>query len=271
MADLSSASFVGVDWGTSSFRLWVMGGDGAPLAASRSGEGMLSCQKSGFQPVLDRHLAEVGAPDGLPVLICGMAGARQGWVEAAYVHAPTRLGELHERAIRVPVAGRDIRILPGIAQMEADAPNVMRGEETQLLGSITDDFTGLVCMPGTHCKWVSVRQGAVTGFATFMTGELFSLIGAQSVLAHSVEAGAAPLASDPGFRAALVSVLDDAGRALSGLFSIRAAQLLGFEEKRQGAPRLSGLLIGSEIAAARSLYGAAGEIVLLASGALGNL
>ncbi len=75
--DMSAASFVGVDWGTSSFRLWVMSADGAPLAESRSDEGMLHCSTAGFQPVLDRHLAEVGAPEGLPVLICGMAGARQ--------------------------------------------------------------------------------------------------------------------------------------------------------------------------------------------------
>lgn len=272
MSGLSEASFVGVDWGTSSFRLWLMAADGTPLASSRSGEGMLHCSSSGgFQPVLDKHLAEVRAPEGLPVLICGMAGARQGWVEAAYVHTPTALGDLHGRAISVPVEGRDIRILPGIAQVLAEAPNVMRGEETQLLGSIADGFTGLVCMPGTHCKWVAIDGGTIVRFASFMTGELFSVISKHSILMHAVDEGAPPGFDDPTFRAAIDAVRDDASVALSALFSIRAGQLLGFEKKAEGAAHLSGLLIGAEVAAAKSLYGAPSDIVLVGSGALGSL
>ncbi|TKT82415.1 2-dehydro-3-deoxygalactonokinase [Aquamicrobium sp. LC103] len=271
MVDQTKASFVGVDWGTSSFRLWVMAADGTPLAASRGDEGMLHCNVHGFQPVLDKHLRNAGANDDLPVLICGMAGARQGWIEAPYAPTPTHLSELHERAIAVPAEGRDIRILPGIAQVSADAPNVMRGEETQLLGSIADGFSGLVCMPGTHCKWVSIDDGDVTGFATFMTGELFSVISKHSILVHALEAGGAPAADDPAFRAAVASVRDDGAAAFASLFAIRAGQLLGFESREQGAAHLSGLLIGAEIAAAKSLFGVPGKIVLVGSGALGKL
>src|ERR1700754_474352 len=102
-------AFVAVDWGTSSFRGWLMSPQGRVLAESRGGEGMLHCAGTGFAPVLRDHLARLGAPQQTPVLICGMAGARQGWVEAPYLHTPTRLDALHEGAVRVD-AGSDIRI-----------------------------------------------------------------------------------------------------------------------------------------------------------------
>ncbi|HEU0149283.1 MAG TPA: 2-dehydro-3-deoxygalactonokinase, partial [Bradyrhizobium sp.] len=152
-ADRSSGAFVAVDWGTSSFRGWLMAADGTVLAESRGPEGMLHCVDSGFAPVLRDHLVKLGANEHLPVLICGMAGAKQGWVEAPYLRTPTRLDALHEGAIQVDAPG-DVRILPGVAQARVEQPDVMRGEETQLLGITESDFTGLVCIPGTHSKWV---------------------------------------------------------------------------------------------------------------------
>ena len=124
-------------------------------------------------------------PEATPVLICGMAGARQGWVEAPYLKTPTRLDALHEGAVRVD-AGADIRILPGIAQARADRPDVMRGEETQLLGVLDPGFAGLVCIPGTHSKWIRIEAGEIVEFATYMTGELFSVISQHSILSHAV-------------------------------------------------------------------------------------
>ena len=183
-------AFVAVDWGTSSFRGWLMSAKGDVLAESRGSEGMLHCAGTGFAPVLRDHLAKLGAPQEMPVLICGMAGARQGWVEAPYLNTPTRLDALHEGAVRVDAgSSTDIRILPGIAQARADRPDVMRGEETQLLGMIDPGFTGLVCIPGTHSKWVRIEAGAIVEFATYMTGELFSVISQHSILSHAVEAG----------------------------------------------------------------------------------
>src|SRR5580692_10546365 len=163
-----------------------MSADGKAIAESRGGEGMLHCVTSGFASVLRGHLARLGAGDGMPVLICGMAGARQGWREAPYLKTPTRLEALHEGAIRVD-ASADVRILPGIAQARADRPDVMRGEETQLLGVTEPDFTGLVCIPGTHSKWIRIEQGHVVEFSTYMTGELFSMISQHSILSHAVE------------------------------------------------------------------------------------
>lgn len=262
-------AFVAVDWGTSSFRGWLMSAKGEAIAESRGGEGMLHCVASGFAPVLRDHLARLGAPDGMPVLICGMAGARQGWREAPYLKTPTRLKALHEGAIRVDAPG-DIRILPGIAQARADRPDVMRGEETQLLGVTEPDFTGLVCIPGTHSKWIRIEQGHVVEFSTYMTGELFSVISQHSILAHAVEPDSASPADSAPFREGLATALAAPSGLPASLFRLRAAQLLGFEQRDDGAARLSGLLIGTEIADVRHQYGAQ-ALRLIGAGQLGRL
>ncbi len=247
-------AFVAVDWGTSSFRGWLMTANGDALAETRGPEGMLHCATTGFAPVLADHLARLGAPPDLPVLICGMAGARQGWIEAPYLRTPTRLDALHDGAQRVAAEG-DIRILPGIAQADATAPDVMRGEETQLLGGTESDFTGLVCIPGTHSKWIRIDKGSVVSFTTYMTGELFSVIARHSILKHAIDPDAGSPAANDAFRDGLQRAIDTPSALPASLFSLRAAQLLGFEKQADGAARLSGLLIGTEIADARSRYG----------------
>ena len=160
---MTAASYAAVDWGTSSFRLWIVSESGAVLAERRSGEGMTTAAKSGFSAILESHLSAVSAPAHLPVIVCGMAGARQGWVEAGYLDTPAPLSAIVKAAVTVPDANRDIRILPGLAQRSEEAPDVIRGEETQLLGAISQLGGGshLVCMPGTHSKWVRVTGGIV--------------------------------------------------------------------------------------------------------------
>ena len=271
-----SGAFVVVDWGTSSFRGWLMS-DGEALAESRGGEGMLHCAAAGaggFAAVLRDHLARLGAAAEAPVLICGMAGARQGWVEAPYLKTPTPLDALHEGAIRVEAPG-DIRILPGIAQARVEQPDVMRGEETQLLGVTEPDFSGLVCIPGTHSKWVRIEDGQVVEFSTYMTGELFSVMAQHSILLHAVDAAASPADSqafrDGPFREGLATALAAPTALTASLFRLRAAQLLGFEQRTDGAARLSGLLIGTEIADAQRRHGSLRSVRLIAAGALGQL
>jgi 2-dehydro-3-deoxygalactonokinase len=268
--DQPKGAFVAVDWGTSSFRGWLMSADGTALSETRGPEGMLHCAGSGFAPVLHDHLVQLGAAAQLPVLICGMAGAKQGWVEAPYLKTPTRLDALHDGAIRVDAPG-DIRILPGVAQAQAAQPDVMRGEETQLLGVTEADFTGLVCIPGTHSKWVRIEDGAITGFTTYMTGELFSAMAQHTILMHAVEVGG-PLTQDSAaFRDGVAAARATPSGLTASLFRLRAAQLLGFEQRADGAARLSGLLIGSEIADAMRRFGGASRLRLLAAGSLGAL
>jgi 2-dehydro-3-deoxygalactonokinase len=267
-------AFVAVDWGTSSFRLWLMNAEGDALAERRSDEGMaMASAACGFPKILRAHLSALGVASDLPVIICGMAGARQGWVEAGYVTVPALLDAVLTGAVRVPGEGRDIRILPGLANRDPAHPDVMRGEETQLLGALAGLGSGehLACMPGTHSKWVKLDGASVREFSTYMTGELFDLISKQSLLAHSL-AGAEGM-DMAAFRTAASKVVAAPGRATNLLFQIRAGQLLEGATADMSRARLSGTLIGLEIAGAGGDAASAwnGTISLIVSGKLGDL
>lgn len=270
---MSNPAYVAVDWGTSSFRLWLIDEDGGVLAERRSGEGMTTAARAGFAGILDSHLSAVSAPAALPVVICGMAGARQGWVEAGYLDTPAALAAIPEAAVRVPDAARDVRILPGLAQRDPRAPDVMRGEETQLLGAMAGlgDGAHLVCMPGTHSKWVTVAGRSVERFATFMTGELFEAISKQTILAHSIGESGKVDGTSSAFRDAVAEAKERPALFTNRLFSIRAGNLLHGLGETEACARLSGLLIGLEIAGAVTMAGTDAAVALVASGALGDL
>ncbi|KQZ14115.1 2-dehydro-3-deoxygalactonokinase [Mesorhizobium sp. Root554] len=263
-----------VDWGTTRLRVWLLDRSGAPLAERRGDDGLITAQKAGFSNVLEGHLAQLQAPGDLPVVICGMAGSRQGWIEAPYVDVPSSIKAILKGAARIPGESRDIRIVPGLAQRLADRPDVMRGEETQLAGAgLPATGTHTVCMPGTHSKWVSVRDGTVAGFGTWPTGELYSVLAEHSILRHSLgEKPASVAADDPVFRKSCEIAFSEGGDILSRLFGIRAGGLLHGLGAADAAATLSGLLIGAEIASARQRYRIEGsEVTLVASGPLGVL
>lgn len=267
-------ALVAVDWGTTRMRVWLLDGSGAIVSERRGDDGMASARDKGFSAVLDGHLRAMQAPAALPVIVCGMAGARQGWFEAPYVEVPAAIGAILAGAVRVPGEARDVRIVPGLAQRLADAPDVMRGEETQLAGAgLARHGRHIVCMPGTHSKWVGVVDGAVTGFGTWPTGELYAVLAAHSILRHSL--GDKPAAVDPGsatFAEWCARALGEGGDIASRLFSIRAAGLLQGLNAESAAAALSGLLIGAEIASARrSRAEDADAVVLVGSGALAAL
>ncbi|WP_411033220.1 2-dehydro-3-deoxygalactonokinase [Shinella sp. BYT-45] len=273
-------AYAAVDWGTSSFRLWLIGKDGSVCAERRSGEGMTTAARTGFAEVLAGHLAAVRAPAGLPVLICGMAGAKQGWIEAGYLDTPAALADIPAAAVRIPASAvripgveADIRILPGLAQREAAAPDVMRGEETQLLGAAGElgDGDHLVCMPGTHSKWVRLSGGRVEGFSTFMTGELFEAVAKNTILSHAIADAGAISGDSAAFRAAVARMVEKPALATSQLFSVRAGSLIAGLSPQDAKARLSGTLIGLEIAGARSLVAEGTPVALVVSGGLGAL
>jgi 2-dehydro-3-deoxygalactonokinase len=268
---LANAFCVLVDWGTTSLRLWVVDATGTVLGESRGREGMLHAAEAGFDAVLDRHLTQAGAAGSLPVVICGMAGARQGWVEAAYLPTPTRLDDLGRRATIVPGRMADTRILPGLSHGDPDMPSVMRGEETQLLGLGNEGGDILACMPGTHCKWVEVTDGVVTRFSTFMTGELFDVLATHSILKHAVDPTDPPMQANAAFLSAVRTGFENADAAWARIFALRASQLLGLSQKHDGGALLSGLLIGTEIGAATRLHAERDRLVLVASGQLAEL
>ncbi|WP_439629786.1 2-dehydro-3-deoxygalactonokinase [Shinella sp.] len=270
---MTEPAYVAVDWGTSSFRLWLIGRDGGVIAERRSGEGMTTAARTGFADVLASHLSAIAAPAGLPVLICGMAGAKQGWVEAGYLDTPAALSAIPAAAVRIPGMDADIRILPGLAQRDGAAPDVMRGEETQLLGAAGELGSGdhLVCMPGTHSKWVRLSGGKVQGFSTFMTGELFETIAKHTILSHAIADAGAISGGSAAFRDAVTRMVANPAIATSQLFSVRAGSLIAGLSPEDAKARLSGTLIGLEIAGALSLVAAGTPVALVVSGGLGAL
>lgn len=273
MIDSRMPAVAAVDWGTTRMRVWLLDAGGAVLSERRSDDGMLTAAGVGFAKVLEKHLAELAAAPDLPVIMAGMVGARQGWVEAPYVETPATLANVLAGAIKVPGVARDAGIIPGIAQADIERPDVMRGEETQLAGIAALRGTGshLVCMPGTHSKWVVVQDGVVNRFGTWMTGELYAVIARESVLKHSVGGGS--LAFSPksaAFAKAVRHGLDDPASLTARLFRIRAAGLLHKLPPEDAAATLSGLLIGGEIASARHGFDG-GEVILVGSGLMYEL
>jgi 2-dehydro-3-deoxygalactonokinase len=270
----AAPALAAVDWGTTQLRLWLLDTEGRVLAERRGDDGLTTARETGFAAVLESHLAALAAPETVPAIACGMVGSRQGWVEAPYIDTPARIDAILKGAVRVPGQPRDISIVPGLAQRLVKASDFMRGEETQLAGAgLPANGRHLVCMPGTHSKWVEVADGTVAGFGTWPTGELFSLLARHSILRHSIGETPSATSADNGcFRQSCTTALAEAGDITARLFSIRAASLLQGLAPADAAATLSGLLIGAEIASAQRRYGRPrGAITLVAAGALGLL
>jgi 2-dehydro-3-deoxygalactonokinase len=255
MATQQQTAWIAVDWGTSAMRAWALGADGDILAHARSADGMSVLGSEEYEPALIR-LAGAWLPEmpaePIPVVICGMAGARQGWREAPYRTVPCAPVD-SGAGMAVPTADRRlaVRIVPGLRQL--DPPDVMRGEETQLAGLAAGLGTtsAIACMPGTHCKWVRLDKGLVTAFRTCMTGELFDVIATRTVLRHSI---ADEGADDTALMQAVGETLANPQRLAGALFGIRAADIVTGSDPRAARSRLSGLLIGAELAATRQLW-----------------
>ncbi|MDR7030066.1 2-dehydro-3-deoxygalactonokinase [Rhizobium rosettiformans] len=261
-----------VDWGTSNLRIWLVDSQGAVLGERQSPEGMGGLDKAAYPAVLEGHLSALGAPSDLPVVVAGMAGARTGWREAPYVETPAPLVGLFQHAVQPEGVSRPVYILPGVCQREGGAYDVMRGEETQLAGALEQGLdNALFCLPGTHSKWALVEDGQVRRFSTVMTGELFNLISRQSILRLSVPEDGDAEADPEIFDAAVAQALEPGFALTSVLFSIRAEGLLTPDARINPAARLSGLLIGAEIAAIRDDLQRHGKAYLIGTGKLTRL
>lgn len=265
--------WIAVDWGTSHLRAWAMGAGGAVLATAESDAGMARLEPGGFEAALlsavGGWLGEAAAP---PVIACGMVGARQGWVEAGYRVVPC--APLGPPFCPAPVRDGRLRVhvVPGLSQ--AQPPDVMRGEETQIAGFLAarPGFDGVLCLPGTHTKWAHVSAGEVVSFQTAMTGELFDLLSRQSVLRHALGGGSGGGGGwqDAAFAEAVADALARPERLAAELFRIRAASLLHPPAPAAARARLSGLLIGAELAAARPWW-LGREVAVIGEGGLAAL
>lgn len=222
-----------VDWGTSNRRIFRITGD--TVTERQDDQGILSASDLGS--AVDALIAEAG---GAPLLLAGMIGSNRGWVEAPYVPAPASLSAIGAAMVR-PRPG--VMLVPGV--VDPTRPDVMRGEEVQLLGAIAMGAIGdgLACHPGTHSKWVEIEDGRIARFRTVMTGDLFAALKARSILSDLL---AGPADDDASFAAGVDHALANPDLPAE-LFTVRARVLTGALPAAAAASYVSGLLIGSDI------------------------
>jgi len=228
---------IAVDWGTSSLRVYRLDPIGRILQSRTSDQGILNVASGQFARVLEEQIA---GWNETPILMSGMVGSRQGWREAPYVQCPAGFDEIAAQLVEVRPGAW---IVPGLSCRDASGvPDVMRGEEVQILGSSAE---GTVCLPGTHSKWVVVENGRIERFSTFMTGEVYALLRQHSILGRMMEEGE----PDAGAFADGVKRSGEGGGMLHHLFGVRTRGLMGELGGAAAASYLSGIVIGHELRA----------------------
>ena len=258
-----SARLIGLDWGTTSCRAYLIGAEGAVLQRVADGPGILKIENGAFGAALDAMTADWGR---LPVILSGMIGSRQGWREAPYARCPAGADDIVRALARIDHAGGPVALVPGLVVENDAMPDVMRGEETQILGALalSGRDAGLFLLPGTHSKWAEVTGGRIVSFRTFMTGEVFGALKDHTILGRLMRAGDDADGFARGVREG--AALGSAGALLNRLFATRSYGLMDRLADTALADYLSGLLIGAEVAeATRQTDGA---VTIIASPAL---
>ncbi len=254
---------IGIDWGSTNLRAWRFDAAGAMLEAREAPFGIMRLPTGGFDAAFAEVVGEWLADGEANVLIAGMAGSRQGWLEVPYLDCPAGAAEIAAATQVLPIAPATVRIIPGLRCRDADGvPDVMRGEETKLVALMARHGAGeaSICLPGTHAKWARVAGGRVHGFATAMTGDAFAALSHHTILRHSCPPPPAGVMPPPGFMAGIAQARRKGG-LLRQMFGIRARGLMGEMPETEGSGFLSGLLIGHDVAAALEM-GVAPPIIL---------
>jgi 2-dehydro-3-deoxygalactonokinase len=254
---MSDHRTIGIDWGTSRLRAYLIAADGKVLDRRQSDSGILSVPAGAFPAALRSLIADWRDQyPGAEIVASGMVGSRQGWREVPYVSCPTGLDDLV--AMLASVAAEDlgrIRLVPGIAgRDQMGMPDVMRGEETQIIGAsrLLGPGTHVLVLPGTHSKWAVLQDGVIVSFATYMTGELFAVLRAHSILGRLMEA---TMESEESFLRGVDAARANRTSLLHRLFSVRTLGLFGELPASSIESYLSGLLIGTEIVDAVEAFG----------------
>ena len=240
---------IAIDWGTTSFRAYRLDTAGGIVDSRSAPAGILSVENGQFAQVLGQHAGDWIAAGETRVVMSGMIGSRQGWLEVPYAACPAGLDEIAAGLRGVAWNHGEVWIAPGVTcRDEAGVPDVIRGEETQILGCLDQLGAGrhTICLPGTHSKWVEVDNRRIVRFSTHMTGEAFAVFKAHSILGRMMKDGVA----DHDAFADGVRRSADAGGMLHHLFGVRALGLFGELPDTASASYLSGLLIGHEIRSA---------------------
>ena len=238
---------IAIDWGTTSLRGAQLDAEGQMMASREFPRGIMRVQPGQFEAVFNEHFGDwMESPDAL-CLISGMAGSRQGWQEAPYCPCPAGFAELGQHLLWLQ-AGR-IALVPGLSCLHAgplNIPDVMRGEEVQIFGALhlAQRDSATLVLPGTHSKWAEVQNGRVTGFNTYMTGEVYALLSQHSILGKTLDVTGAFDAD------AFLQGVDQSQQSASVLHHLFGVRTLGLFNRLTAdvmPSYLSGLLIGEEL------------------------
>src|SRR3954468_15819608 len=187
-----SPLLIGLDWGTTSCRAYLIGADGEVLDRQPDGPGILKIEDGHFGPWLDSMIGGWIATHGpAPVILSGMIGSRQGWKEAPYATCPAGADDIVRALARIEWSELSIALVPGLSTENDGMPDVMRGEETQIFGALalSGKSDGLFLLPGTHSKWAHVQDGRIASFRTFVTGEVFGALKEHTILGRLMREG----------------------------------------------------------------------------------
>ena len=239
---------IGIDWGTTSLRAYRLAGR-IVLDRRDRPSGITKVASGAFPDTLRDLVTDWLAAGETHILMAGMVGSRQGWVEAPYIPCPADPAALATALTKIPFGTVQLAIVPGLTHRDgAGIPEVMRGEETQLAGAIATTPDAVFCLPGTHSKWATVQRGIVAGFSTAMTGEIFAALRGHTILGRMMADGPH---DDDAFRRGVARARTEGG-LLHHLFGVRTLGLFGELAETASPAYLSGLLIGTEIAAVGS-------------------
>lgn len=246
-------SYIAIDWGSTNLRAWLyLHGECVDMLRSEVGVTRFNGQSA--QQVFQQVIApwrEQQQQYNLPVLMAGMIGSNAGWISVPYLACPTRLTQV-SRQLTCVAEAEPIRawIIPGLCVDKPDNRNVMRGEETQLIGAYSERPSSVYLLPGTHSKWVQMQSDQVMDFRTMMTGELHYLLLNNSLVGAGLEA---QLPDNTAFIDGLTQSFNDSN-IMRCLFETRAAHVLGRLKRTSVGDWLSGLLIGNEIMQMQQQY-----------------
>lgn len=258
-------ALIGLDWGTTAMRAYLFDAQGNVLATRASSDGIMRLpQPGGFDAAFEAACGDwLDHSPSLPLIAAGMVGSAQGWREAPYIDTPADASALVAGIVRVTTGrGVTVHIVPGVIE-RGDLPNVMRGEETQIVGALASEAIGgdarsLVGLPGTHAKWAIVRGERIESFHTFMTGELYAALREHTILGRTMVDPPAP-DTQAFLRGVTVAEHAHSAGLLATIFSTRTLGLTGALRAEQQPDYLSGLLIGHELCGLAALLESRGE------------
>ena len=269
MSEAPVKEIISVDWGTTSLRATLVTG-GEPGATVRGSTGVRGRDPGELARALDEVIVALPETSG-PIVLSGMIGSTAGLLVAPYADAPAGRSDIARSITHVPrellgpiCADREVVIVPGVRYVTPSGAELMRGEETQVLGQNLTE--GVVIAPGSHSKWITVSGGRIEAFATAMTGEVYAAIGAHTLLSDSLTPG---LAVSGEYRDDFLRGIDDAqsGDLLFTLFSVRAKAIAGAGHGSSTA-RLSGLVVGAELRDGLARAGHPSHVTVIADHAL---